>query len=256
MMAEVSKDNSKQKWDSDSYQRDTGFVSAYGEDVLEWLQLQAGERILDLGCGDGVLTRKIADMGGDVVGCDSSASFVETACSAGLDVRLMDGHALTFDGEFDAVFTNAALHWMLRPKEVIAGVQKSLRPGGRFVGEFGGFGNVAAVVTAMRAVGASCGGDETLAGPWFYPTVEQYRSMLEEQGFSVDRIATFARPTLLPNGMRSWLEVMRKPFFDQFGDQAEDAYSKVVTALEPSLRDHKGNWFADYVRLRFCASLK
>ena len=248
-------DNSNQKWDSSSYQRDTGFVSVYGEDVLSWLAARPGERILDLGCGDGILTRKIAESGADVVGCDASESFIETATAAGLDARLMDGQALTFDHEFDAVFTNAALHWMLRADDVIAGVKRALKPGGRFAGEFGGFGNVAALTAAMRAVGNEMDGDLSLAGPWFFPTVEQYGQMLKTHGFVVDEITTFARPTPLPNGVLSWLQVMRKPFFDQFGDLADTVYAKVENALQPSLCDHNGQWFADYVRLRFRASL-
>lgn len=254
-MAAAQVDSSNQIWDTQSYQRDTGFVSAYGEDVLTWLEPQAGERILDLGCGDGVLTRKIVESGADVVGCDASESFVESARAAGLDARLMDGQALTFDAEFDAVFTNAALHWMLKADDVIAGVKRSLKTGGRFVGEFGGFGNVAAVSTAMQAVGASFDRDFTTAGPWFFPTVSQYKGMLQAHGFAVDEITTFARPTPLPNGIRSWLEVMQKPFFNQFGDQASAVYQAVEEALTVSLRDHEGQWFADYVRLRFRASL-
>ena len=107
----------------------------------------------------------------------------------------------------------------------------------------------------MHAVGAEMGGDVSLAGPWFYPTVEQYSQMLADRGFKVDDITTFYRPTPLPNGMRSWLQVMRKPFFDQFNERAEDAYEKVEAALRPSLCDHKGQWIADYVRLRFAATL-
>lgn len=248
-------DNSRQKWQSDSYQKSTGFVSVYGEDVLSWLDAQPDERILDLGCGDGVLTHKIVELAGDVVGVDASESFVRTACEAGLDVRLMDGHDLTFENEFDAVFSNAALHWMLQPSKVINGVRKALKPGGRFAGEFGGFGNVAAVSAAMRAVGNSMGGNSDLAGPWFYPTVSQYSSMLETGGFKVDKITTFSRPTPLPTGMRGWLQVMRKPFFEQFEDRAEEAYAKVEDALRSSLCDHEGQWIADYVRLRFSASL-
>ena len=253
MTVRPSADNSRQTWKSDSYQHNTGFVSAYGEDVLSWLGAKSGERILDLGCGDGILTRKIGDLGVDVVGVDASPSFVETACAAGLDVRLMDGQALTFNDEFDAVFSNAALHWMLDPQAVLEGVVRALKPGGRFVGEFGGFGNVAAVSTAMQAVGAEMGGNLALAGPWFFPTVSQYSTMLEANGFAVEEITTFYRPTPLPTGIRGWLQVMRGPFFEQFGDRSEEAFAKVEAALRPSLCDHEGQWIADYVRLRFNA---
>ncbi len=254
-MSDGQATSSRQTWQSESYQKNTGFVSVFGEDVLAWLDAQRGERILDLGCGDGVLTRKIADLGADVVGVDASESFVKTAQDSGMDVHRMDGHALTFEGEFDAVFSNAALHWMIEPEKVIASVARALKPRGRFVGEFGGFGNVAAVATAMRAVGATMGGDVVQAGPWFFPTTKQYGAMLEARGFAVEEITTFYRPTTLPQGMRGWLEVMGKPFFDQFGDHKEDVYDKVEDALRPSLCDFEGQWIADYVRLRFRASL-
>lgn len=248
-------DNSRQTWESGSYQQNAGFVSAYGEDVLSWLDVRPGERILDLGCGDGILTQKIADLGAEVIGADSSASFVESARNLGLTVELVDGHELNYSTEFDAVFSNAALHWMLQPQKVIAGVARALRPGGRFVGEFGGLGNVAAISTAMRAVGEAMNGDVTLAGPWFYASVPQYTSMLEAGGFAVDEITTFYRPTPLPTGIKGWLKVMRGPFFDQFGDRSDEALDRVVRALEPSLCDYEGRWFADYVRLRFRATL-
>ena len=247
--------SSRQTWDTTSYQRDTGFVSAYGSDVLSWLEPKAGERILDLGCGDGVLTREIAEAGAQVVGVDASESFIETARSGGLDAHVVDAHDLQFDAEFDAVFSNAAMHWMLEPEKVVSGVQRALKPGGRFVAEFGGFGNVAAIVSAMHAVGAQMGGDTSLASRWFFPTVEQYRGMLEAGGFKVDEITTFYRPTPLPTGMRSWLKVMSSPFFDQFGDRSDAVLDKVEEALRFSMCDHQGQWIADYVRLRFRASL-
>ena len=248
-------DNSRQTWDTRSYQSNTAFVSVYGEEVLGWLDPKPGERILDLGCGDGILTEKITQAGAIVVGADASESFVKSACERGIEARVEDGQNLQFDREFDAVFSNAALHWMLDGQAVVDGVNRALKPGGRFVGEFGGFGNVAAVSTAMQAVGKAMGGDVSLAGPWFFPTVEQYKSMLEQAGFSVPEIITFYRPTPLPTGVRGWLETMRAPFFAQFGDRQEEAYERVVEALRPSLCDHTGQWFADYVRLRFRAEL-
>lgn len=244
-----------QQWESESYQRDTGFVSEFGSDVLSWLEPQSGERILDLGCGDGVLTQKIVSAGANVIGVDASDSFVNTARTAGLDAHVMDAHDLPFDQEFDAVFSNAALHWMLQPEKVISSVKRSLKPQGRFAGEFGGFGNVAAIITALRAVGKSMDGDPALSGRWFFPTVAQYSTLLEQQGFNVEAITTFYRPTPLPNGMKSWLKVMCSPFFEQFGDRGTEALDKVESALEPSLCDHNGQWFADYVRLRFRARL-
>lgn len=247
-------DRSGQRWESATYQRDTGFVPVYGEDVLTWLTPASGERILDLGCGDGSLTSKIADCGASVTGVDASPEFLEAARARGLDAQLCDAHSLAFESEFDAVFSNAALHWMLEPERVINGVWQGLKPGGRFVGEMGGFGNVAAIASAMRAVANARGGDPELASPWFFPTAPHYAALLEAAGFEVERIMTFARPTPLPNGMAAWLEVMRAPFFDQFGERRDEVLDEVVAALCPSLCDENGNWFADYVRLRFAAT--
>jgi len=229
-----------QTWSADTYDRHVRFVSDLGAGVVEWLAPRAHERILDRGCGDGALTRKRAEAGAQVVGVDSSPDFVRAARARGIDARLIDGHALDFEAEFDAVFSNAALHWMTQPERVLSGVARALRPGGRFVGEFGGFGNVAAITTAMRAVGEAMRGDVRLAGPWFFPSEDEYRALLEAEGFAVARIVRFARPTRLPTGMRGWLETMRAPFFDQFLDAREEAYARVLRALEPSLCDRSG----------------
>ena len=247
---------SKQVWSAESYDKNARFVSELGAAVLEWLAPQVGERILDLGCGDGALTLRLIEAGADVVGVDASPSFIEAARAAGIDARIMDGHDLTFGREFDAVFSNAALHWMTRPKDVISGIVRALKPGGRFVAEFGGHGNVAAIVTAMRAVARARGGDEAIAGPWFYPTPDEYGAMLEEQGFSVDRIGLFPRPTPLPTGLPAWLMVFRAPFFEQFGSASEDALEDTVELLRTQLCDTAGNWTADYVRIRLEAHLR
>ena len=135
-----------QTWNPDQYARNAGFVPALGLPVVELLDPQPGERILDLGCGDGVLTEKLASLGCQVVGVDSSAAQVAAAQARGLDARVVDAHELPFEAEFDAVFSNAALHWMRQPEAVIAGVWRALEPGGRFVGELGGAGNIAPVL--------------------------------------------------------------------------------------------------------------
>jgi SAM-dependent methyltransferase len=240
----------RQTWSAESYGKHARFVSDLAGPVLEWLAPKPGERILDLGCGDGVLTEAIARHGAEVVGVDLSDSLLAAARARGLDVRRMDGQALSFRSEFDAVFSNAALHWMGEAGKVLAGVRLALKPGGRFVAEFGGHGNVAAVVTAMRATALRLGGDASLAGPWFFPSVEVYRRMLGEAGFEALRIGLFPRPTPLYTGMKAWLAVFRQPFFDQFGDRRDEVLNEVERLLEPVLRDADGNWTADYVRLR------
>ena len=162
----------------------------------------------------------------------------------------MDGQSLSFEREFDAVFSNAALHWMPDAPAVLRGVARALKPGGRFVAEFGGHGNVAAIVTAMRAVALRRGGDVALAHPWFFPAPDVYQALLEAEGFSVQRIALIPRPVVLKTGIAGWLMLFRKPFFQQFENEAENALAETVDLLRPALCDADGNWTADYVRLR------
>ncbi len=243
-----------QTWDAADYDANARFVSDYGAEILNWLSPRAGERVLDLGCGDGVLSRKIIEAGAQVVGVDISAELLRVARDHGIDARQIDGEALPFEREFDAVFSNAALHWMTNPDAVIDGIKRALKPGGRFVAEFGGHGNVAACVTAMRAAADKFGRDPALAGPWFFPTPERYRARLERAGFRVNRIALVARPTPLPTGMEGWLMTFRGPFFAQFGERKQDVLNWVADLLAPSLCDSHGQWFADDMRLRVSAA--
>lgn len=248
--ASLNSASSKQTWSAGTYSEHGRFVADLAGVVFEWLAPQSGERILDLGCGDGALTQKIVDAGADVLGVDMSDDLLAAARERGLVVRKVDGQVLDFDVEFDAVFSNAALHWMNKSEDVVQGISRALKPGGRFVAEFGGHGNVAAIVTAMRAVGAGRGGDPSLAGPWFFPSPEVYTDMLGDAGFDVRRAELHPRPTLLKTGMKEWLKLFRKPFFEQFGDEASDVLSEVEQLLRPCLCDARGNWTADYVRIR------
>ncbi len=245
----------QQAWQPKDYAENARFVSDLAGAVLEWLAPKPGEHILDLGCGDGALTLKLSEIGAHVVGVDASANFVETAKGQGVDARLMNGEALEFAQEFDAVFSNAALHWMTNPSAVVDGVSRALKPGGRFVAEFGGFGNVAAIATALRAVAQMRGGDETLVAPWFFPSPEEYSALLGAHGFVVDRIGLYPRPTPLKTGMGPWLKTFRTPFFEQYGGEADAVLNDVVELLKPALCDAQGNWMADYVRLRVEAHL-
>ncbi len=168
--------SSAQQWNPEQYAENARFVSDLGMPVVELLSLQPGERILDLGCGDGVLTRKLVERGCTVVGVDSSADMIAAAKSLGLNVQVIDGQTLPFINEFDAVFSNAALHWMKNSEHVIAGISRALKPGGRFVAEFGEYGNVATIVTAIESSLSSR--DVTAANPWFFPRPE------DTEGFS------------------------------------------------------------------------
>jgi trans-aconitate methyltransferase len=243
-------------WSADSYDKNARFVSDLGAEILAWLAPKPGERILDLGCGDGALTGKLIEAGARVVGVDTSRSLLASAEARGIDARFMDGEKLAFDREFDAVFSNAALHWMIRAADVVVGVARALTPGGRFVAEFGGHGNIAAIVTALRAVAKTRGLDPALSAGWFYPTPEEYRALLEGHGFAVERIVLAPRPTPLPTGMRGWLTTFRRPYFEAMpATEREVVLSELEALLAPALRDQAGNWTADYVRLRVRARL-
>jgi trans-aconitate methyltransferase len=239
-----------QTWSAATYDEHARFVSDLAEEILFWLNARPGERILDLGCGDGVLTAQLQAKGCRMIGVDASRDMVATALARGVDARLVDGQELPFANEFDAVFSNAALHWMSDAARVVDGIWRALKPHGRFVAELGGHGNVAAIVTAMRAVAQRRGGDAELAGPWFFPSTEVYREILEAKGFNVSRIGLYPRPTLLRTGMKAWLKLFRKPFFEQFGDAIDEVLEETEALLKPSLKDAHGNWTADYVRLR------
>ncbi len=244
----------EQTWNSKTYAENARFVSDLGMPVVEWLAPQLGERILDLGCGDGALTVKLQNFGSEVIGVDSSPDFVNSAQLLGLDARLMDGHELHFNPEFDAVFSNAALHWMTQPDQVIDGVWQALKPGGRFVGEFGGAGNAATIVSALSKALEKRGLDAATLNPWYFPTIEDYQTRLESRGFEVSRIALIPRPTPLPTGIRGWLSTFANSFTTVLPSSERDAFLDEVTAsLAPTLCDALGQSIADYVRLRFSA---
>lgn len=245
----------RQTWNPHLYSEHGRFVSDLGQQVVELLAPRPAERILDLGCGDGALTQKLADSGCRVTGVDASAEMVAAAQSRGLDACMMDARGLPFEQTFDAVFTNAALHWIKQPDEVIAGVWRALRPGGRFVGECGGHGNVVTIVAALESAIAKRGVNATTVNPWYFPGDEEYRWRLETRGFSVNTIELFPRPTPLPGDIVGWLETFAQSFTAVLPVSERDAFLREVAALcRPKLCDAEGRWTADYVRLRFAAT--
>ncbi len=241
-------------WDPDSYERNTRFVSELGMPVVELLRPVAGECILDLGCGDGALTLKLMDMGCRVTGIDASAEMVAAARKCGVDARVMDSHELPFVEEYDAVFSNAALHWMRQPDRVIEGVWRSLKRPGRYVGEMGGRGNVDKLHTALLQGMADRGVAPESVDPWYFPSPGEYRKKLEAAGFSVDTIELIDRPTPLPTGVGGWIESVARPFLAAVAPaQRAGLVLEVEDRVRPFLCDEQGVWSADYVRLRFSA---
>jgi SAM-dependent methyltransferase len=247
-----SPDSGGQVWEADRYATHARFVADLGAPLIDLLAPRPGERVLDLGCGDGALTTRLVEAGAEVVGIDAAPDLVKAAHARGLDVRLVDAYDLPFDAEFDAVFSNAALHWMTRPDDVLAGIRRALRPGGRFVGEFGSHLNVASVMVALRAVL----GTRLTVWPWYFPTPDEYTRRLEANGFRVESIAMIPRPTILPTDMTGWLDTFGGAVFATLPQaERQAARDAVVALLAPVLRDSDGRWTLDYVRLRFAARL-
>ena len=243
-----------QRWDPESYARNARFVSDLGIGVVDLLAPRLGERVLDLGCGDGALTEKLLAAGARVVGVDSSAEQVEAARRRGIDARVLRAEALPFRGEFDAVFSNATLHWIADADGVLDSVWRALRGGGRFVAEMGGAGNVVAIRTAVGEALQRRGVDAAGLEPWMFPTAEDYRARLERHGFTVRSIALFPRPTVLPGDLAAWLETFAQPFLGAVAPAERAALiAETTAALRPRLYDADRGWVADYVRLRFAA---
>jgi trans-aconitate methyltransferase len=245
-----------QTWSSDGYARNARFVTDLGTPVLELLAPRPGEHILDVGCGDGVLTKKIADLGCNVVGIDSSADFVASARNLGLTIVEASASYMEFDSQFDAVFSNAALHWMKDADAVVGRVARALRPHGRFVAEMGGHGCVKTIVSALTEELDRRGYDGHAANPWYFPTIEDYGGRLSAAGFDLRHIALIPRRTPLPGDVMGWLTTFCGSFTAVLpaGDRT-DYLECVRDRIKPDLCDATGKWTADYVRLRFAAHL-
>jgi trans-aconitate methyltransferase len=242
-----------QVWDSERYAKYGRFVSDLGMAVLELLAPQESERILDLGCGDGVLTKRIADLDCRVVGLDSSPELVASARKLGLEVVQKNASEMAFNCEFDAVFSNAALHWMKDADNVIRRVAQALRFNGRFVAEMGGHNCMRTLQCALIEELNCRGYNGEAANPWFFPTIKDYGMRLEAAGFEVQYIALIPRPTPLPDIM-GWLTTFCGGFTAVLPThERADYLASVRERVRPGLCDANGRWTADYVRLRFKA---
>jgi trans-aconitate methyltransferase len=245
-----------QNWDPQQYGREGSFVHKLAGGVVEWLNARPGEKILDLGCGDGQLTSRLAETGAEVAGVDASPAMVEAARTRGVDAQQAAAEKLPFPaGKFDAVFSNAALHWVRGQDEMMREVRRVLRADGRFVAEMGGHGNIAAMRVAFTAVLERHGFGDRKGDENYYPSPEAYRRRLEGNGFAVERMELIPRPTVLgEGGMAGWLRTFRRGVLDGLpAEMREVVVSDTCALLEPALRDEDGNWVADYVRLRFVA---
>ncbi|MEP7339107.1 MAG: methyltransferase domain-containing protein [Acidobacteriota bacterium] len=242
------------KWDSELYNQKHAFVFQYGEDLLSLLDAKPGERILDVGCGAGQLTKQIADAGAEVTGLDSSPEMIATARAAYPEINFLiaDASDFSFAEPFDAIFSNAALHWVERAEDAIVCMSQALKPGGRFVVEFGGKGNIANIASSLEQAVHEVGGIEVKATNYF-PRIGEYTSLLEKHGIEVASAVLFDRPTKLEggeDGLENWIMMFRGPRLNGLND---DERREVIERVKRQLRDTQfkdGDWFADYRRLR------
>ena len=252
--------NASSRWSATDYASNAAFVPALGAAALSLLGARPGEFILDVGCGDGTLTQRIVEAGARVIGLDASPEMVEAARSKGIDAFVADAQALDLEGQanrfgrFDAAFSNAALHWMLDPAAVARGIFSLLNPGGRFVGEMGGIGNIETVRTGIREELTACGYPVPPEDPQWYPNVGDFERVYAEAGFADIRAQLIPRVTPLPTGIAGWVLTFRSGWLDVAQvPHAERAHvaAAVERRLAPKLQRPDGSWFADYVRLRF-----
>lgn len=252
--------NAASRWSPADYARNASFVPQLGAAAVQLLNPQPGELILDVGCGDGALTARIAEAGARVIGLDSSPDMVEAARARGVDAFVADAEALDLEqqaqrfGQFDAVFSNAALHWMLDPDAVATGIFAVLKEGGRFVGEMGGAGNLAALRAGIRDEMTERGYQLPAEDPQWYPAVEEFTRLYCVAGFTDVQAQRIERPTDLQTGIQGWVKTFRSGWFDvaMVPEWERDTLAAAIEArLAPALRKPDGIYFADYVRLRF-----
>ena len=247
------------KWNAELYDDKHAFVAQYGENVLELLDIKPGDHILDLGCGTGYLSDQIAQKGAVVTGIDNSPEMIKKAEQAYPDLNfgVADASNFSFAEPFDAVFSNAVLHWVKDHDGMMQSVHDNLKPGGKFAAEFGGKGNMAKMIAATTTVMEKYGYHNTgLQKLWYFPSVSEYATRLEAHGFRVTFAAHFDRPTLLQDGrdgVANWLSQFGASFFKGIpADQLKIMFNEITDLLEPDYNKN-GQWYADYTRLRFIA---
>lgn len=245
------------QWDPALYNQKHAYVFEYGRDLIALLNPQPGEGILDLGCGTGHLTNVIAQSGAQVVGIDSSASMIEAARAEYPEVEFMqaDARDFSFPYHFDAIFSNAVLHWISDAESVAQSISRALRTGGRFVAEFGGKGNIAHIVNTLKTTLQELG-HQYEDEQWYNPSIGEYSSLLERHGLEVVSARLFDRFTKLEEGergLRNWIEMFRGGMLQGISD---DLKEQLFLKMEEKLRSvlyRDGNWYADYRRLRIVA---
>jgi len=237
---------STSKWDAADYARVGGFVAELGGAALDLLDPQPGERILDVGCGEGTLTRKIVERGATVLGIDNSPEMIAAARANGIDAVQLDAADMTFANEFDAAFSNATLHWVLEKQQAARAIFRALKPGGRFAGEMGGEGNLKALRDAL---------DEELIIRGYFPPIEaanwyasphEFAEIYEAAGFEQIDARLIERPTPIEHGVDQWVTTFRRGWLDRARVPEEER-----AEIGAAVADRVASNVADYVRLRF-----
>jgi trans-aconitate methyltransferase len=246
------------KWNPNLYDSKHDFVSRYGEDLIGLIDVKKGEKILDIGCGTGDLTELIRLKGADVTGIDSSAEMIEMAKKKFplIDFQIQSVTQLPFENIFDAVFSNATLHWVLQKEKAIGQIYKTLKPGGRFVAELGGKGNIARIESALKnALNKNDFAKLSQKEIWYFPSIAEYALILENQGFRVTFAAHFDRETLLKDdeGIKNWLRMFARPFLEGLDDKKVKIILEETEEQLRSTNYREGKWYADYKRLRVVA---
>jgi trans-aconitate 2-methyltransferase len=247
------------RWNADLYEDQHSFVWEYGNDLINLLSPQPQEKILDLGCGTGQLTDQIATTGAEVVGIDNSAAMIAKAQEnyPHIEFRVADATNFSFNESFDAIFSNAVLHWVKPPEAAVKCMKKALKPGGRLVVEFGGKGNVNQIVEAIFTELKKYNYQgELVANPWYFPSISEYTTLLEKHNFEVNFATLFSRPTKLDEGdagLRNWLDMFASNLLSKFSAEEK---AEIIKNIERKLKEslyQKGNWIADYKRIRILA---
>lgn len=248
-------------WDAARYDQSYDYVAGYGAPLLDLLDPRQGERVIDLGCGTGTLTEQIAARGAEVLGLDADPNMIAVAQAKHARPRFerADAHEFSVPNQADAVFSNAALHWMTEPRRVLLSVRRALRPGGRFIGEMGAAGNCATLIEGLRSAAAEAGLGPGLPLPWYFPTPAEYTTLLEQAGFTVRLLQYFERPTPLSpdsNGAAGWWQMFGPAVLRGYPEFAIGQLLERVNEITRAALVHDGTWYADYVRLRFVAETR
>jgi len=245
---------STNKWNADNYNKHADFVSNLAFPVVDLLNPQENERILDLGCGDGTLAVEIEKFGTKVVAVDLSESMVEKTKEKSIEAYIMSATELPYENEFNAVFSNAVLHWVKEPETAISKISNALKTNGRFIAEFGGYGNIKYLTDAMQEVFDKNKEYGEFNNPWYFPKDTDYKQMLEANGFEVEYIELIPRPTKIDD-ITNWLDIFANGIVSHLTEEQQSVFKEEVRGiLKPKIYNEKDGWVADYVRLRFKAT--